>query len=89
MNMDLTDDEQKNVRAALQFLKVRCGGWVNVGRVLGLKDVTLRAIARGEKVSPNVAFRVARFASVGVDEVLTGRFPEPGTCPMCGHHLDS
>ena len=29
--------------------------------------------------------RVARFASVGVDDVLTGKYPPPGTCPHCGH----
>ena len=36
--------------------------------------------------SPMVAFRVARFAGVGVDDVLTGAFPPPGTCPHCGRH---
>ena len=31
-----------------------------------------------------IAFRVARLAKVGVDDVLAGRFPPPGTCPHCG-----
>ncbi len=30
----------------------------------------------------------AKFAKVGVDDVLTGKFPAPGTCPHCGHHSE-
>jgi hypothetical protein len=36
-------------------------------------------------VTPIIAFRIAKFAKVGVDDVLAGRFPEAGTCPRCGH----
>jgi hypothetical protein len=32
-----------------------------------------------------MAVRVARLAGVGVDDVLSGRYPAAGTCPMCGH----
>ena len=85
MKSDLTSKEQANVRAALQFLRSRCGGWEPLAKALGFKDVTLRAAARGGNVSASVAFRVARMASVTVDDVVAGRFPEPGTCPHCGH----
>lgn len=85
MKFALTPKEQTNVRAALAFLRRRCGGWVQVGQVLRLSDVTLRQIARGGTATVNVAFRVARLAHVGVDDVLEGRFPAPGTCPCCGH----
>jgi hypothetical protein len=87
---DLTTAEQANVRAALRFLRARCGGWTNVGKVLRFKDTTLSAVAGGKKTASAVlAFRVARFAKVSVDDVLAARFPPPGTCPHCGQHSGS
>jgi hypothetical protein len=77
---DLTTEEQKNVRTAIRFLRARCGTWANVAKVLGVSEKTVRV-----RATPLVVFRVARFAKVGVDDVLSGRFPEPGTCPHCGH----
>jgi len=85
--LDLTTKEQTNVRAALQFLRRRCGGWQVLAKALTFKATTLSAIGGGHKnVSTRLAVRIAKFACVGVDDVLTGRFPSPGTCPMCGHH---
>jgi len=84
--IDLTNDEQTHVRAALRFLRVRCGGWMNVGKVLHYKDTSVANVASGQKaVSATLAFRVARVAKVGVDELLAGKFPPPGTCAHCGH----
>jgi hypothetical protein len=86
MNTDLTTQEQQHVRAALRFLRARCGGWAPVSKVLRFKDTSLSAVATSHKpVSTTLVFRIARFAKVGVDDVLAGRFPEPGTCPHCGH----
>jgi len=83
---DLTSAEQTNVRTALAFLRLRCRGWGPLSKVLKFKDTTLSAIHCGDKaVSPTLAFRIARLAKVGVDDVLTGKFPSPGTCPQCGH----
>jgi hypothetical protein len=83
---DLTSDEQAHVRAALQFLRARCGGWEQVAKALRFKATTLGHVARSRKTaSVSLALRIARLASVGVDDVLTGRFPAPGTCPNCGH----
>jgi hypothetical protein len=76
---DLTTDEQKNVRTAVRFLRVRCGGWRPLAKALRFSKATLW------RPSPALAFRVARFAGVGVDDVLMGRFPPTGTCPHCGH----
>jgi hypothetical protein len=76
---DLTSEEQKNVRAALRFLRVRCGGANALAKVLRIDRKTLNA-----PPSPTTVFRVARFAGVSVDDVLTGRFPRAGTCPHCG-----
>jgi hypothetical protein len=87
VNTDLTPAEQTHVRTALRFLRSRCGGWAQVGKALHFKATTLGQIARSHKVaSASLAVRIARFASVGVDDVLTGRFPSPATCPHCGHH---
>jgi hypothetical protein len=56
---------------------------------LHVKDTTISLVAGGHKVaSASMAFRVARFAKVGVDDVLTGRCPDPRACPMCGHVRD-
>lgn len=79
---DLTAEEQKNVRAALRFLRARCGGWEAVAKVLHAHK---SSVAKNERaVSASLAVRVARFAGVGVDDVLAGRYPPPGTCPHCG-----
>ncbi len=84
---DLTEDQQENVRAALRFFRTRSGSWEPIGRALGFGKMTLSLVASGNKpVSPKMAFRVAKLAGVGVDDVLAGEFPAPGTCPMCGYH---
>lgn len=86
---DLTADEQAHVRAALQFLRARCRGWEQVAKALHFKATTLGNIANGHKsASASLAVGIAHFASVGVDDVLMGRFPEPGICPRCGHRED-
>jgi hypothetical protein len=83
---DFTAKEVANVRAALRFLHVRCGTWAALARVIGFKESTLGNIAGGHKpVTATLAVRIAKFAKVGVDDVLTGQFPAPGTCPHCGH----
>ena len=86
MNTDLTTQEQGHVRAALLFLRVRCGGWLPLSKALRFKDTTLANVGGGHKtVSASIAMRTARFAKIPVDDLLTGKFPEAGTCPHCGH----
>ena len=83
---DLTAEEQANVRNALRFLRARCGSITNLAKVLGFKDSTLRNVVSGRKpVCASVTFRASRLAKVGVDDLLTGKYPPPGTCPHCGH----
>lgn len=82
---DLTSEEQTHVRAALRFLRARCGGWRNVCKALRVAKSSMARITGGGTVTASVAVRVARLVKVGVDDVLTGRFPPPGTCPHCGH----
>ncbi len=82
---DLTVDEQKNVRTALLFLRSRMGRWGNVAKALDLAENTMTQVMSGRRiVTPLVAFRVAKLAKVGVNDVLAGRFPIPGACPHCG-----
>jgi hypothetical protein len=84
--IDLTEAEQENVRVALRALRYRAGRWKLIAKALGFTTHGQVNVARGSKVaSPKTAFRVARLASVSVDDPLAGRFPPAGTCPKCGH----
>lgn len=76
----LTAKEAANVRAAARFLRARMGGWKNVAKALHVTRTTAY-----KAPNPALAFRLARLVGVGVDDVLTGRYPPPGVCPHCGH----
>ena len=86
---DLTVQEQDCVRVALRFLRIRIGGWEQLSKVLGFKETTLTNVTRGRTASASLAFRIARFVGVGVDNLLAGKFPPSGTCPYCGHCAES
>ncbi len=73
---DFTAAEQANVRKALQFTRVGSGGWDTQAKALHAHKKTLRRPA-----SASAAVRVARLAGVGVDDVLTGKYPVPGVRP--------
>lgn len=79
---DLSKEEQANVRTAVAFLRARCGGAKALAKALRFSKATLW------RPSPTLAFRAAKLAGVGIDDVLTGRFPGPGTCPHCGHRAE-
>lgn len=81
----LTKDEQAHVRAALQYLYARAGTWDAVSALVHANADALRQIRAGRSVGPALAVRIARVAHVGVDDVLSGRFPGPGVCANCGH----
>lgn len=82
---DLSAQEQAHVRAALKFLRARCGGWEPVAKLLRIRRDSLVAISGRERVSASIAVRVARLAEVGIDDLLTGKYPPAGSCPYCGH----
>jgi hypothetical protein len=86
---DLTAKEQEHVRVALRFIHARCGTWANAARALHANRLTLMRVAAGSQVSASTAVRVARFAGITVDDVLTGRFPPAGVCPHCGATMPS
>lgn len=54
-----------------------------LAKALRVSPTSLRAAT-----NPILAFRAARMAGVGVDDVLAGRYPEPGVCPHCGHRKE-
>ncbi len=82
----LTAAEQEHVREALRFLRRRVGSWQPLTKMLGMGQprLSMMAVCNGP-VSSNAAFRVARAVGVPVEDVLAGRYPLPGTCPLCGH----
>lgn len=82
---DLTKEEQAKVRTALRFLRIRFEGWLPLAKALRVREDSLGAVARGGGVTASLTFRIARLASVSVDDVLTGKFPHPKACPHCGH----
>lgn len=82
---DLTPAEQAHVRAALRFLRARCGGWKPLAQALRFKANSLAKVGSGRVASASMALRIARLAEIGVDELLGGKYPPAGTCPHCGH----
>ena len=81
----LTQEEQRHTRASLHFLRTRLGNWKLLAKALGFERCTLVDVKKGRKrVSVNMAYAVARLAGVPFDEVTSGRWPVPGTCPHCG-----
>jgi DNA-binding XRE family transcriptional regulator len=82
----LTLDEQANTMAALHFLRKRFGTWALLAKALGFERSTMRNVKKGvNRVSVNMAYKVARLARVPFDDVTGGRYPVKGTCPHCGH----
>lgn len=84
--LDLTADEQEHARNALHFLRIKLGSWKAVTRLLHFEHMTVMQAANGTRtVTASMAFRIAKTLNVSVDAIITGRFPEPGTCPRCGY----
>ena len=88
MQPDLTLSEQKHVRIALRYLRVRFGT-AAVADALGFQLDTIDKVTRGVRaVTPTMAFRVARFADAPIDALLAGQCVPVGTCPHCGRAPD-
>lgn len=82
---DLTKEEQARVRTALRFLHTRFQGWEPLAKALRVRHDSLGVVARGGAVTASLTFRVARLVSVGIEDLLTGKYPHPNACPHCGH----
>lgn len=82
----LTPNEQANVKKALAVLRIRYGSWAKVAEAMGASLKTLdHAACRTGRPSAGLALRVARLAKAPMEAVLSGAFPKPSSCPMCGH----
>lgn len=70
---------------ALEFMIARAGSMQALAYKMGIDRTCVRRAVKG-KPEPGIALAldVARVAGVTVDDVLTGRFPPPGSCPHCG-----
>lgn len=85
----LTAEQEANVRRAVDVLRIRLGSLPAVAAAMGTTRASLEHMlgARG-KITAGLAVHAARLAGVPVDDVLTGAFPKPGACPMCGRCED-
>jgi hypothetical protein len=82
---DLTPEEQRNAKAALQFLAKRHGTAKKLAVAMGARYPTVKAaIDPRRSVSAGIALRAARVAGVAVEDVLSGAWPKAGACPRCG-----
>ncbi len=87
--MALTRDEQQNVRYVLRYLHAQSGTWKPLEKAFGYQHESLGKVASGRSaVTIALAFRVARFLKVNMEELIAGKhFPE-NACPHCGRELD-
>jgi hypothetical protein len=66
--IDLTLEEQEHVRNALQFLRVKLGGWRSLTKLLKFEETTLIKSGNGSRtVTASMAFRIARLVGVSVE----------------------
>jgi plasmid maintenance system antidote protein VapI len=78
---DLTNKEQKAVRTALRFLRLRVGAWGPLAKALRYEWDSIQKVTTGKRaVTPALALRVARLAGVGMDELLVGRWLSARVC---------
>lgn len=85
----LIDKEQRAVRTALRFLRLRVGAWGPLAKALRYEWDSIQKVATGKRaVTPALALRVARLAGVTMDELLAGQWLSVRVCPHCGHPPD-
>jgi len=78
---DLTSKEQKAMRTALRFLRLRVGAWGPLAKALRYEWDSIQKVATGKRgVTPALALRVTRFTGIAMDELLAGH---------CGHPPDN
>lgn len=86
--LDMTLPEQEHVRNALYYLRAKTGSWQPLAKMLRYEEQTLVQCASAVRgIAASMAFRIARAANITVDDLLTGKFPEPGVCPRCAYRL--
>lgn len=84
----LTDDECRNVVAAMQVMHARLGGWARLARAMKVHKKCVSRVVTGEtKPNAGIAVRVAGVAHVSVGRVLSGEFSRLCRCFACGNVL--
>jgi hypothetical protein len=86
---ELTAEEQTNVRAALRVLRTRFDGTRALSEALGVTFSRLTwVMSKNGHPGAALALYAARLASVPVEDVITGAFPKPGACALCGRSTE-
>lgn len=86
---DVSEKEASAVRAGLHVLRLRTGSWDPLASALGYECDSLHKIAMAKRpVTAALVLRVARFAKVPVDAVLSGAWLPAGICARCGRAPD-
>jgi hypothetical protein len=82
----LSPEEDTRVRSALDVARIRFGNWKGLAAALKTNKRTItRLLRRERRITPAYAMRLARVLGVALGDILTGKFPQPGECPLCGH----
>lgn len=72
------------MRTALRFLRLRVGAWAPLAKALRYEWDSIQKVAAGKRsVTPALALRVARFAGIPMDELLSGQWLSSRICPHC------
>jgi hypothetical protein len=77
-----TKEERLRIRAAIRNAARAYGGYDVLSSVTGLPIETLQRA--GRQTSFGVAVIIARAAGIPVEQVLTGKPHEAGSCALCG-----
>ena len=86
---DLTAREQRAVRTALRFLRLRVGARGPLAKALRYEWDSIQKVATGKRtVTPALALRVARFAGIAMDELLADQWLSARVCSHCGQPPD-
>lgn len=81
----LNQEQRDGVRRAIATLSGRYGSLTKLAKAMGVHSTTVIRSARVTgKPSAGLAVKLAKLAGVPVDDVLSGAFPKPGSCPVCG-----
>ena len=82
---DLTPEEMAYAKVALRVLRLRVGTIRQLATELSANPKTLAAaLSKKGKPTAGLMLRAARIAGVPLEEILSGAWPKPNSCPRCG-----
>jgi hypothetical protein len=80
-----TQDELVNIRRTVRFLIKRYRSGSRLAAAIGTSSDSIYKVSqRRAFISPSVVFRIAHLARVSVDDIVSGRWPPPSVCHLCG-----